>query len=201
MKIFRQLSCNKDGKTALYSRGCVSCLPDNALLIRKRPFFIPDFAHRCTVQLYAAVKICRLGRSIHAQFARRYYEAEHLTLAACFTAADLLDRLKADGEPWDRALGFDDAIAVAETFPTAETLQGTPTACLELGETHVDAPFPTEELLSAFDRMLMEISEYYTMRQGDILLIPLSPEETEVHIGDHLRLMLEDEEMTSFNIK
>lgn len=201
MKIFRLFSCNKTGLSALYESKSVACLPDSALLIRKRPFFIPDFTHQCTVQLYAAVKVTRLGRSIHRQFARRYYEPECMTLAACFSARDILNEMQASGCPWDRAIGFDDAVAVAETFPTVQTLQQAQKASIKVGNDIQSVSFHSKGLYEAFDQMLSAISQYYTMRQGDILLYPLSEEETEVHIGDHIRLMIEQEEMTEFNVK
>ena len=53
----------------------INLLPDTALLMRGRPFFVPDFAWPCTVQLHGVVRIARLGKNIAPRFAYRYYDA------------------------------------------------------------------------------------------------------------------------------
>ncbi|EJW95300.1 2-hydroxyhepta-2,4-diene-1,7-dioate isomerase, fumarylacetoacetate hydrolase family protein, partial [gut metagenome] len=76
MKIFRLLS----------PLPSVLTVPDTALLIQKRPFFIPDFTQDCRAQLCAVIRITRLGRSIGERFVPRYYQAEQISLGVHFVA-------------------------------------------------------------------------------------------------------------------
>ena len=116
MKIFRlvQVPSSGDAEASLSPSWAVLTLPDTALLIAKRPFFIPDFAAVCDASLCVAVRIVRLGRSIHRQFAHRYYLASQAAPAVHFIARDYLERLQGQSLPWDMAVGFDDAVAVAD---------------------------------------------------------------------------------------
>ena len=51
------------------------------------------------------------------------------------------------------------------------------------------------------DKQIERISEFYTMRQGDILLMPLNMEALLVNIDDNIKLSLNDTHLVSFNIK
>ena len=138
------------------------CIPDTALHINKRPFFIPPFAVPCVMQLRWAIRIVRLGRNISARFATRYYDAA--TLCAHFAAPAL---------PPSQGLCFDDCLTVGEW--QNHTLVSTETAC----------------------RAIEEVSKFYTLRQGDILLLEPHGNVKEVKIGEHVEV----ENYLNFNIK
>ncbi len=210
MKIFRFFANNNNGETALYKDVSTALMPDSALLIQKRPFFIPDFTQQCMVQLCACIRINRLGRSIHPQFAHRYYK--DLTLAVHFVARDLLAQLQAQLKPWDKALGFDNAVAVAETtIPTPSTMVDTETEAedaetainlsLHIADTQVNTVLNVQKVKAVADQLIADVSQFYTMRQGDLLLIPLQVAEQQVHIDDHLSICCEEQEVLAFNIK
>ncbi len=54
--------------------------PDSAWLNRNLPLFIPDIAGQWTATAYAVTRISKLGKSIAAKFAPRYYDAITLGL-------------------------------------------------------------------------------------------------------------------------
>lgn len=170
--------------TAATEGYAVSTLPDTALLVGNKPFFIPDFAEHCMARLCVALKITRLGKSIDRRFAHRYYNQSECTVAYHFTAQPLLDNLKAESAPWDLAIGFDSAVVLG-TQPLTPLMTGT-----------------LESLLPTCDTLIEHISSHFQLRQGDLLLIP-HPEEvpSEVHIGDHLFYTHQGETLLSFNIK
>ena len=129
MKIFRFLPNNITTGATLYKDMGVATIPDTALLIQKRPFFIPDFTQQCVARLCVCARINRLGRSINERFAQRYYNANEMCLGVHFIAQDLLKELQCNNKPWDLAIGFDNAVAVAEgkqTMPMSDSLK----ACL-----------------------------------------------------------------------
>lgn len=171
-------------------------LPDTAMLITKQPFFVPDFTEHCTVRLCAAVTVTRLGRSIHKEFANRYYDSSAITLGAHFIARDLLDRLIADRLPWDMAIGFDSAVAVA---PVGDLLASRE-ALLSLNDIGKSVPVPSS-LVDWVDGAIASVSLSCTLRQGDVFLFPLPQPERPVAVNDTLRLCLDGRKVLAFHIK
>ncbi len=199
MKIFRFFPHNKTANDTLYNDVDITTIPDTALLIQKRPFFIPDFTKQCMAQLVCCIRINRLGRSINQRFAHRYYNVNDITLGVHFIAHDLLEQLQHENRPWELAIGFDNAVVVADK--KCDTLTEQMRADLLLNDVTYTCQFETKPLLEAIDKQIERISEFYTMRQGDILLMPLEMEEQPVHIDDNIKLSLNDTHLVSFNIK
>lgn len=199
MKIFRFIKHNKISDLSLYDDVDVTTIPDTALLIQKRPFFIPDFTKQCMAQLCACIRINRLGRSIHERFAHRYYNAEELTLSVHFVAHDLLDLLQQRGKPWELAIGFDNAVVVADK--KVKELSDEMNATLQINDNKYTCNFNTKQLFSIVDKQLARISEFYTMRQGDLMLLPLQLNEKKVEIDDNIQLNINEENLVSFNVK
>lgn len=198
MKIFRFIANDNSSPVAEAPMGVLT-IPDTALLIQKRPFFIPDFTQQCLAYLCVAVRINRLGRSIHERFAERYYDADHLTLGIHFVAHDLLESLKQQGLPWDLAVGFDNAVAVPEQTTLAVT------AGMKVGFS-VDADtyetIVPQTVLAQINVQIACISKHYTLRQGDLLLLPLTNlKGVRVEIDNHLKMTVNEEELLAFNIK
>lgn len=175
----------------------VTTLPDTALLIKQRPFFIPDFADSFVPDLCCAVRVIRLGRSIDEQFAHRYYDKSTLTLAAHFVARDLFVHLQEGGVPTDVAVGFDNALAVAER---GDLMQAGRATLSMNGEVCCGAEI-APDMLSQVDVLLARTSRYYTFRQGDILLVPLACGNRPVQIGDRITLALDNSSVWAFNAK
>ena len=199
MKIFRIFNDNINSKEALYNNGVsIATIPDTALLIQKRPFFIPDFTHDCQAQLCACIHINRLGRSIHERLANRYYS--NVTLAVHFIAKDLLCKLQAANQPWDVAIGFDNAVAIAPvSCKQEESAAIKATLCIN-EEEHM-ATFSFDEIAHKANALIEQISQVYTLRQGDLILLPLPTKEQQVQIDDRISLKLGGLDHLSFNIK
>lgn len=199
MKIFRFFANNINGEKALYNDVSTALIPDTALLIQKRPFFIPDFTQQCMVQLCACIRINRLGRSIHQKFAHRYYN--DITIATHFVARDLLTQLQTKQKPWDKALGFDNAVAVSEDTLLTLSEDATANITLRIDEAEVSTSLNLENMNEMADILIADVSQFYTLRQGDLLLIPLHINEQQVHIDNHLSIHCGEHEMLAFNIK
>lgn len=199
MKIFRIFNNNINSEEALYNNEVsIATIPDTALLIQKRPFFIPDFTQDCQVQLCACIHINRLGRSIHERFANRYYN--NITLAVHFVAKDLLSKLQTTNQPWDVAIGFDNAVAIAPiSCPKKDCAEVKATICVN--EEEHTAAFSFDEITRKANALIEQISQIYTLRQGDLILLPLPTEEQQVQIDDHISLKFDGLDHLSFNIK
>lgn len=143
-------------------------LPDTALHINKRPFFIPDYASPCLMHIHRAVHICRLGRSISQRFASRYYDAK--TLCA---------RMEAPNLPPAIGCTFDECVSVGEWVHTDSTQA------------------PDVEA----DRAIAEVSQYFTLRQGDVILLNTVREAEVVAINQHIEETYNGTPVLQFNIK
>ncbi len=198
MKILMSVPLHKSLKRG-YFPNPIHTLPDTALLGAKAPFFIPDFAPCCTANLYLAVRINRLGRSINNQFAHRYYDA--VAPAIHFTANPFLEELKSLRLPWDMACGFDNALAVGTFTPIIDALNDGNISCeaLHNGKPAIAETFSNvRDLLADF---IYVASRYYMLRQGDILLFPANQKGFDVDINDRVEASLNGAHTLAFNVK
>ena len=158
-------------------------LPETSLQRNGKPVFLPDYANPAQLEVHLAVRICRLGRHISARFASRYYDA--VTVMPHFIAP---------------ALGFDNAT------PLGEFVEITPSTVSQLDfslrvDGEVQMAGSTAQWLHHVDQVIAEVSQYFTLRRGDIFLMgaPTAPifitpdHKVETYLGD-IRVL-------SFNVK
>lgn len=173
---------------------------DSALLTDGRPFFIPDFTQRCDYETELVVRISRLGRSIPQRFAHRYYDA--VTVGIDFTARDLQEKLRQQGLPWDLCKGFDGSAAVGR-FISKDTLKQD----IQDLRFHLDINGQTvqrghtADMSYTVDKLVSYISQFFTLKTGDLIFTGTPSGIGPVHIDDHLSGWLEEERVLDFNVK
>ena len=84
--------------------------PDSAILLKKQPFYIPEFSKDVHHEVELLVRINRLGKHIDRKFAHKYFD--EIGLGIDFTARDLQTKLKKEGLPWEKAKAFDGSAVV-----------------------------------------------------------------------------------------
>ncbi|MBQ0768038.1 MAG: fumarylacetoacetate hydrolase family protein, partial [Bizionia sp.] len=89
--------------------------PDTAILLKKQPFFIPEFSDDVHYEVEILVKINKVGKYIDKKFAHKYYD--DIGLGIDFTARDLQQKLKDKGLPWEKAKAFDGAAVIGKWMP------------------------------------------------------------------------------------
>ena len=89
--------------------------PDTAILLKKQPFFIPDFSEDVHHEVEILVKIKKVGKHISKKFAHKYYD--EISVGIDFTARDVQSQLKAKGLPWEKAKSFDGAAVIGDWIP------------------------------------------------------------------------------------
>lgn len=172
---------------------------DSALLKDSKPFFLPDELGRIDYETELVVRICRLGKSIPQRFAHRYYDA--VTVGIDFTARDLQNRLRAEGKPWDLCKGFDGSAAIGE-WVSIEKFRD-----IQAIHFHLDINGNTvqegcsSDMLFKVDEIIAYISQWFTLKTGDILYTGTPAGVGPVHIDDHLTGWLEDRKVLEFNVK
>ena len=172
---------------------------DSALLTNGKPMFVPDFTGEMSASPYLALRICRMGKSIPARFAYRYYDAA--CVAVDFTAEDVLRQLSAKGEPWDMAKSFDGSVCVGQFTPTdVRPLTGKQIVSLVINGKEMSTIMIDDVALLAGE-VIERVSRFFTLRQGDLLLIGKPDHKPVVEIDSHIEGRLNDDVLTEFNVK
>ena len=171
--------------------------PDTAILLKKQPFFIPDYSKIIQHEVEVIVKINRVGKYIETKFAHKYYD--HIGLGIDFTARDLQQKLKASGLPWEKAKAFDGSAVVGKWAPksTFESLENL-SFSLKKNDVVVQSG-NTQQMLWGIDAVIAYVSQFFTLKIGDIIFTGTPAGVGQVQAGDILKGYIENEEF--FNIK
>ena len=182
---------------------------DSAILNQGKPFFIPDHLGRIDYETEVVVRICRLGKNIPERFAHRYYDA--LTIGIDFTARDIQKKASEAGQPWTICKGFDGSAAIGDWVPKEKLLKDSDNVCEESGlqrlHFHLDINGKTvqegctSDMLYKVDEIIAYISQFFTLKTGDILYTGTPAGVGPVHIDDYLEGWLEERKVLSFNCK
>lgn len=192
---------NKELDGALYKteKPVIFTKADSALLKDKKPFFLPDELGRIDYETELVVRICRLGKSIPQRFAHRYYDA--VTVGIDFTARDLQRQLRDAGHPWELCKGFDGAAAIGEWIPVEKFRD------IQALHFHLDINGKTvqegcsSDMLFKVDELISYISQWFTLKTGDLLYTGTPAGVGPVHINDHLEGWIEERKVLEFNVK
>ena len=173
--------------------------PDTAILLKKQPFFIPDFSNEVHHEVEVLVKINRVGKYIDRKFAHKYYK--EISLGIDFTARDLQSQLKAKGLPWEKAKAFDGSAVVGNWLAvTAFKDVNTINFSLQKNEDTVQNG-NTSFMLWKIDELIEYVSKYFTLKIGDIIFTGTPAGVGKVFANDKLKGFIEDKEMFSITVK
>jgi len=173
--------------------------PDTAILLKKQPFFIPDFSDDVHHEVEVLVKIDRIGKYIDSKFSHKYYS--QIGLGIDFTARDLQAKLKAKGLPWEKAKSFDGAAVVGNwvdktKFESMDALD----FYLEKNGEKVQVG-NTANMLWKIDEIIAYVSQYFTLKIGDIIFTGTPAGVGRVVANDNLDGFLENEKLFSIRVK
>ncbi|MBP5326995.1 MAG: fumarylacetoacetate hydrolase family protein [Bacteroidales bacterium] len=191
----------------LYGRGSREALspaffikPDSALLVGRKPFFLPDFSSRIEHEIELVVRIDRVGKSIQERYARRYYSS--VTLGIDFTARDLQAEAKRKGLPWTLSKGFDGSAVLGDFIKLDELggdVQNLDFSLLRNGNCVQHGN--TGDMLCGVDRMISYISDYMLLRTGDLIFTGTPAGVGKVERGDLLEGILSNQHILYCKVK
>lgn len=173
--------------------------PDTAILLKKQPFFIPDFSDDVHHEVEILVKINRVGKHIDKKFAHKYYN--QIGLGIDFTARDLQSKLKAKGLPWEKAKAFDGAAVLGEWISVDEIENvNNINFSLQKNDTVVQQG-NTSLMLWKIDELIEYVSKYFTLKIGDIIFTGTPAGVGKVVANDKLVGSIENKQMFSITVK
>lgn len=173
--------------------------PDTAILLKKQPFFIPDFSNEVHHEVEVLVKINRVGKYIDSKFAHKYYE--QIGLGIDFTARDLQQELKGKGLPWEKSKAFDGSAIIGKWVSKSnyENVNNIPFSLFKNNQ--IVQSSTTEDMLWGIDEIIAYVSQYFTLKIGDIIFTGTPSGVGKVQSNDFLKGYIGEEEFFSIKVK
>jgi 2-keto-4-pentenoate hydratase/2-oxohepta-3-ene-1,7-dioic acid hydratase in catechol pathway len=170
--------------------------PDSAILPRKNPFFIPPFSNDVHYEVEVLVKINKVGKHISKRFAHKYYN--EIGLGIDFTARDVQAKCKEKGLPWEKAKAFDGSAVVGEFYPKEQfDLENISFQLLQNDKIVQNGN--SNAMLWKIDELIAYVSQYFTLKKGDIIYTGTPAGVGQVFENDVLKGIIEGKE--AFNIR
>lgn len=180
------------------SQPVVFMKPDTAILRNNAPFYYPEFSKDIHFEVEVLIKINREGKYIDQKFAHKYYE--EIGIGIDFTARDLQSKCKEKGLPWEIAKAFNGSAPISE-FVSKEghDLSNLNFSLKQNGELKQQGN--TSLMLFPFDEIVAYVSQYFTLKKGDIIFTGTPAGVGPIAIGDKLEAFIEEEKLLEVEIK
>ena len=173
--------------------------PDTAILPKKTPFTIPEFSNDVQHEVEVLVKICKVGKYISPKFAHKYYD--EIGLGIDFTARDLQTVLKEKGLPWEKAKAFDHSAIIGDFLPK-KNYSSLENINFELRKnSEIVQKGSTSMMLWNIDEIVSYVSQFFTLKKGDIIFTGTPKGVAAVNVNDVLEGFLEGKQMFKIQIK
>jgi len=173
--------------------------PDSAVLLKQHPFVIPEFSNDIHHEIELIVKINKVGKYIDTKFAHKYYD--EISVGIDFTARDLQNELKTKGLPWEKAKSFDGSAVIGEFLPKSQ-FNSLENITFELtSNSKTVQKGNTDFMLWKIDELISYVSQYFTLKIGDIIFTGTPEGVAAVKPEDVLEGFLEGNKLFSIQIK
>ena len=173
--------------------------PDTAILLKKQPFFIPDFSDDVHYEVEVLVKINRVGKHIDKKFANKYYN--EIGLGIDFTARDVQSALKVKGLPWEKSKSFDGAAVIGKWIDKNEVENVDHFEFSLKKNDEIVQNGNTSHMLWKIDELIEYVSKYFTLKIGDVIFTGTPAGVGKVIADDKLKGFIESKEMFSITVK
>ena len=173
--------------------------PDTAIVRNNDAFYYPEFSNNIHFEVELILKISREGKYVEKKFAHKYFE--EVGIGIDFTARDIQQRCKEKGLPWDIAKGFNGSAPISKFVPKSNfaDLQNINFSLKQNGETRQEGN--SSLMLWNIDEIIEYVSQYFTLKKGDIIFTGTPAGVGPVSIGDKLEAFVEGEKMLEVAIK
>jgi len=173
--------------------------PDSAILLKQYPFVIPEFSEDIHHEIELIVKINKVGKYIEPKFAHKYYD--EISVGIDFTARDLQANLKAKGLPWEKAKSFDGSAVIGDFLPK-EQFSSLENLTFELTNNNKTVQIGnTDNMLWKIDELISYVSQFFTLKIGDIIFTGTPEGVAAVKPNDVLEGFLEGQKLFRIQVK
>ena len=176
----------------------VYLMADSSVIRTNKPFFVPHFARSFNATPAIALHIGRLGKHIAARFAHRYCDS--ISPAVSVSAMGLQEP-QVDEKSSALIHSFDGSLLLGDFSDTATGL--------DINEATVSTIIGSNELeprsISSIDidyrEIISQLSVYYTLKMGDIIVIELDSGNTELKPGMTIEAQLNQTKQLVIRVK
>ncbi|WP_128330334.1 fumarylacetoacetate hydrolase family protein [Apibacter sp. HY039] len=172
--------------------------PDTAILRPGEDFYIPEFSDNLQHEVELLLKICKTGKYIQPEFAENYYS--EIGLGIDFTARDLQDKLKDKGLPWEISKAFDHSALIGD-FVTKDKVNLDNVNFSLLKNGNIQQQGKSSDMLFPFNTLVSYISQFFTLKTGDIIFTGTPSGVSAVKENDILEGFIENEKFFEIAIR
>jgi 2-keto-4-pentenoate hydratase/2-oxohepta-3-ene-1,7-dioic acid hydratase in catechol pathway len=173
--------------------------PDSAILLKQHPFVIPEFSEDIHHEIELIVKISKVGKYIEPKYAHKYYE--EVSVGIDFTARDLQAKLKEKGLPWEKAKAFDGSAVIGEFLPKSQFVSLENITFELTNNNSIVQKGNTNRMLWNIDELISYVSQFFTLKIGDIIFTGTPEGVAAVNPNDVLEGFLEGNKLFRIQVK
>jgi len=165
-------------------RAVIFCKPASSIIPDGGTIEIPDYSNDCHHELELALLIGKSGKCISVQDALDYVVGYGVALD--LTLRDVQAEQRERGLPWEIAKGFDTSCPLSD-FVAADQVDNPNNIRLTLtvnGEIRQEGT--TAQMMRSVEQIIAEISKFYTLEEGDIILTGTPAGVSAIKSGDQL---------------
>jgi 2-keto-4-pentenoate hydratase/2-oxohepta-3-ene-1,7-dioic acid hydratase in catechol pathway len=164
---------------------------DSAVLPKEQDFYLPPFSNNVHHEVELLVKITKVGKHIAKEFAHKYYD--EVSLGIDFTARDIQDELKSKGLPWEKAKSFDGSAVIGKWVSKSNYKDLNQLSFSLKKNNEVVQSASSELMLWKIDELISYVSQFFTLKKGDIIFSGTPSGVGKVEAGDVLEGFIENE--------
>jgi 2-keto-4-pentenoate hydratase/2-oxohepta-3-ene-1,7-dioic acid hydratase in catechol pathway len=172
--------------------------PDTALLKNNEDFYLPSFSNDVHHEVELVIKINKVGKKIQEKFARNYFS--EIGLGIDFTARDVQSELKSKGLPWELAKAFDGSAPIGNFINIENMDLKNMDFSLQKNGLIVQKG-NTAQMIFSFEQIVSFVSQYFTLKVGDLIYTGTPAGVSQVNIGDKLEGFIGNESMLICEVK
>jgi 2-keto-4-pentenoate hydratase/2-oxohepta-3-ene-1,7-dioic acid hydratase in catechol pathway len=172
--------------------------PETALL-KDKDFYYPEFTKDLHHEVELVLKISKNGKHIAEEFASQYYN--EIGIGIDFTARDIQQKCKEKSLPWEKAKAFDNAAPIGEFVPKTKFTSLTDISFQLNINGKARQVGNTKDLIFSFEKIISYVSQFITLKTGDLIFTGTPEGVSAVHIGDVLEAFIDNRKLFHLNIK
>ena len=173
--------------------------PDTSIILKKQPFFIPDFSNDIHHEVEIIVKINRVGKYISKEFAHKYYDK--IGLGIDFTARDIQQNQKKFGLPWEKAKAFDGSALIGKWVNKTSFDDINDINFSLMKNNELVQQGNTSQMLWDIDSIIAYVSSFFTLKIGDIIFTGTPAGVGAVKENDKLKGFINGDEFFDLKIR
>ena len=173
--------------------------PDSSIIAKNQNFIIPSFSNEIHHEVELVIKINKVGKHIDKFFSHKYYD--EIGLGIDFTARDIQSNLKEKGHPWEKSKAFDNSCMVGN-FLKKEKFEDISKIEFSLKKNNeIVQSGCSNDMLWKIDELISYVSQYFTLKIGDLIFTGTPSGVSKVESGDILEGYISSIKMFTLKVK